>query len=328
MNELPPAVVISGPTAAGKTEVAIELAQLHPVDLISVDSAQVYRGMNVGTAKPDPNTLAQYPHALIDIREPEQPYSAADFVRDASDKMLQSYNNGRIPLLVGGTTLYINALRYGLDELPPADASVRAELEARARQIGWPAMHRELAEIDPLIGATIRPNDPQRIGRALEIHRLTGKRPSELMSGRGPDRMCASLFIVITAADRAVLHQRIDARWQQMIEHGLVREVEQLMARPGMSADSSVLRAVGYRQAIDYLNGEIGQDEFIRTGAAATRQLAKRQLTTLRQFRGALWYDPFVTDKMQQNPIDCTELVQDRWQQEVCLGVHLPAGSV
>ena len=297
-SQLPPAIVISGPTAAGKTAVAIELARRFPVDLISVDSAQVYRGMDVGSAKPDAATLAQFPHALIDIRDPEHAYSAADFIRDAGEKMRQSQRNGRIPLLVGGTTLYIKALRYGLDELPAADPSVRAALAEQAEKLGWPAMHRELITIDPAMKRQIRPNDPQRIQRALEIYRLTGRKPSELMSGRGPERMRDSLLMVITAADRTVLHQRIDRRWQHMIEQGLVDEVRKILARPGMSAESSVLRAVGYRQTIDYLDGKIDRKELVRRGAAATRQLAKRQLTALRQFGRALWYDPFFADTM------------------------------
>ena len=300
---LPPAVVITGPTAAGKTAVAIELARRFPVDLISVDSAQVYRGMNVGSAKPDADTLAQFPHALIDIREPEQTYSAADFVRDAGEQMQQSRRNGRIPLLVGGTTLYIKALRYGLDELPAADPSVRAALAEQAAKRGWAAMHTELVAIDPALRNHIRRNDPQRIQRALEIHHLTGRKPSELMSGRGPDRMRNSLFIVITPADRRVLHQRIDDRWRQMVEQGLIGEVQQLLARSGMNADSSVLRAVGYRQTIDYLHGKIDRNELVLRGAAATRQLAKRQLTALRQFGRALWYDPFFMDTMGRNAL-------------------------
>lgn len=300
---LPPAIVVTGPTAAGKTAIAIELARRFPVDLISVDSAQVYRGMDVGSAKPDAAMLAQFPHALINIREPEHAYSAADFVRDASELMQLSRRNGRIPLLVGGTTLYIKALRYGLDELPAADPSVRATLAEQAEKRGWAALHGELVAIDPVLKNHIRPNDPQRIQRALEIHRLTGRRPSEMMSGRGPDRMRNSLFIVITPADRSVLHQRIDDRWRQMIDHGLIDEVRKLLARSGMSADSSVLRAVGYRQTVDYLNGEIDQQELVLRGAAATRQLAKRQLTALRQFGRALWYDPFFTDTMGRNAL-------------------------
>ncbi|MEM1082107.1 MAG: tRNA (adenosine(37)-N6)-dimethylallyltransferase MiaA [Pseudomonadota bacterium] len=298
-SNLPPCLVISGPTASGKTELAMRLADRWPIDLISVDSAQVYEGMNVGSAKPDRETLKHYPHALIDIRPPHQSYSAADFVRDASELIHQSCEEGRLPVLVGGTTLYLKALRYGLDDLPPADQHIRAELKARGEQGGWPALHLDLARVDPTLAVKIRPNDPQRIIRALELHQLTGQAPSALMSGRGPDRMPTSVFMVVTATERSSLHARINQRWSRMVELGLREEVEQLLDTwPGDAEDLGALRAVGYRQTVDHLRGHIDRAQWLKQGAAATRQLAKRQLTALRQWSGALWYDPWIVDTM------------------------------
>lgn len=291
-GRLPACVVLAGPTAAGKTEIAMALADRFDVRLISVDSAQVYRHMNVGTAKPDPTMLERYPHALIDIRDPEQVYSAAEFVRDASSAVQDAKRDGKLPVLVGGTMMYFNALRYGLDKLPESDPAVRERLASEAEQEGWAAMHDRLASVDPEAAGKIRPSDPQRIQRALEIHALTGRPPSALWRGRGGDRLPDSLMLVVTPADRGNLHRRIEQRWGEILDSGLIEETRALVARPGLEVDSPVLRAVGYRQVVGHLRGEYDRDELVNRGAAATRRLAKRQLTALRQWTGGRWHDP------------------------------------
>jgi len=292
VRPLPPCVVITGPTAAGKTEFALSLAERFAVRLISVDSVQVYRGLDVGSAKPDRQTLARFPHALVDIRDPGEPYTAADFARDAEAEIRSARAAGRIPVVVGGTALYLRALRYGLDSMPRADPAYRNRLAARGKREGWPALHAELADLDPASGRAIRPQDPQRIQRALELHHVTKQRPSELRSGRGRDRMRSSLMIVITPANRAALHRRIALRWEGMLERGLVEEVQRVAEAEGWNLDLPALRAVGYRQTLAYLSGSISRSELPARGAAATRQLAKRQLTAFRQWAGGLWYDP------------------------------------
>lgn len=288
----PRAVCLMGPTASGKTALAVALAERRGYAVISVDSALVYRGMDVGTAKPDPATLARVPHALVDIRDPEQGYSAAEFRADALHAMEEARENGRVPLLVGGTGLYFRALTRGLSGLPAADAGVRAALEAEARQRGWAAMHGRLAAADPLAAARIHPNDPQRIQRALEVLALTGQPISAQQrggSGRPPWRF---LRLVLGTAHRAELHARVERRFHAMLEAGLVEEVRCLRARPGLHPDLPAMRAVGYRQVWGYLDGDYGLDEAIKRGVHATRQLAKRQLTWLRSERDAVWIDP------------------------------------
>jgi tRNA dimethylallyltransferase len=289
---LPPSVVVSGPTAAGKTDIALEIARRFDVQLISVDSVQVYRGMDIGSAKPDAATLARYPHALIDVREPEQTYSAADFTRDAEREMRRAAGAGRLPVLVGGTAMYLRALRWGLDAMPAADPGIRRRLQAEASQRGWPALHARLGELDPASAERIRPSDPQRIQRALEICLVSGRPASSFRRGRGADRLAGSLLLVICPPDRAELHRRIGARFDAMLEQGLVGEVERLMARPGWDRRLPAMRAVGYRQVIDHLSGELDVRDLPARGAAATRQLAKRQLTALRRWHGGRWYDP------------------------------------
>lgn len=289
---LPPALVIAGPTAAGKTVVALELARRFPVALISADSAQVYRGLDVGSAKPGRETLTRFPHALVDIRDPEKPYTAADFARDAAAEMHRAAAAGRLPVLVGGTVLYLRALRYGLDPLPAADPEIRTRIEGEAAEQGWPALHRRLADIDPDSARRIRSGDPQRIQRALEIHALTGRRPSRLMHGPRRDRLARSLTLVLTPADRHILHRNIARRWQEMLACGVIGETARLLARPGISRDLPAMRAVGYRQVAAFLDGHGDVDDCGRRVRAATRQLAKRQLTGLRRWSGALWYDP------------------------------------
>jgi tRNA dimethylallyltransferase len=278
-----PVIFIMGPTASGKTALAIELLAHFPCDIISVDSGQVYRGMDIGTAKPDAATLAQAPHRLIDIREPQQGYSAAEFRDDALREIRTITAAGRIPVLAGGTMLYFRALEHGLSPLPSADDTIRAAIEAEAREKGWEAMHRELLRIDPVAGARIHPNDPQRIERALEVYRLTGSSMSELQQAQIAEALPYNIIkFAILPNDRERLRQRIAQRFISMIEQGFIDEVAALMQRPELSADTPALRAVGYRQLWSYLAGAMTREEAIEKGIIATRQFAKRQLTWLR----------------------------------------------
>ena len=262
----------------------------YPVRLISVDSAQVYRGLDVGAAKPEPALLARYPHELLDLRWPEQSYSAADFVADAEAAMRRAAAAGQLPVLVGGTMLYARALLYGLDPLPPADPDVRRRIAERAETLGWEALHGELARHDPVAAARIRPSDRQRVQRALEVQELTGRNLSSWQSGPRRPRF-ASLRVVLTTADRAILHERIAERFEAMLRSGLVDEVAGLRQRPGLTVEHPAMRSVGYRQVWDMLDGRFAEHELRARVVAATRQLAKRQLTALRRFCAALWYD-------------------------------------
>ena len=289
---LPPAVFLMGPTASGKTGLAIALRECFPLDIISVDSALVYRGMDIGTAKPDRATLRRAPHALIDLRDPSASYSAAEFREDALAEMARITERGRVPLLVGGTMLYFRALSRGLAELPPASPELRQRIEAQAREQGWQALHERLAALDPEAARRIHPNDPQRIQRALEVIGLSGRRMSDLQRRQPPPQLpYRVLRIVVCPQPRSVLHQRIGARFRQMLEQGFLDEVRALRARGDLRRDLPSMRCVGYRQAWSHLEGEIGYEEMCRKAVAATRQLAKRQLTWLRQESGALWYD-------------------------------------
>lgn len=287
---LPPAVIVTGPTAAGKTALAMALATRWPVRLISADSAQVYRGMDIGTAKPDPATLERFPHDLIDLIEPEQAYSAARFVTDCEQAMQAAYEGGQWPVIVGGTPLYLRALLYGLDDLPEADPAFRANMAERAQEQGWAAIHAELAAIDPIMAGRVRVSDPQRIQRALEIWHCTGQPPSQLMSGPRLPRF-DSVRVVVAPASRASLHARIEQRFAAMMAAGFLDEVEVLRQRPGLTIDHPAMRAVGYRQAWQWLDGQGDRAQFEAATLAATRQLAKRQLTALRQLHGGVWYD-------------------------------------
>jgi tRNA dimethylallyltransferase len=292
----PRAVFLMGPTASGKTELAVELRRRLPVDIISVDSALVYRGMDIGTAKPDAATLAEAPHALIDIRDPSERYSAAEFRADALAEMRRITGAGRVPLLAGGTMLYFKALSEGLAELPAADDAVRRQLEAEAAKHGWAAMHRRLAAADPEAARRIHPNDPQRIQRALEVIELTGRRLSDLQRRQeAADTGYRVLRVVACPQPRAVLHRRIESRLDQMLEAGFLDEVRALRARGDLDPDMPSMRCVGYRQAWAFLEGEIDRDEMRLRAIYATRQLAKRQLTWLRRETTALWYDPGVS---------------------------------
>ncbi len=289
----PLAIFLMGPTASGKTALACPLADRFPVELISVDSALVYRGLDIGSAKPDAVTLARYPHALIDIRDPAQPYSAADFREDALVAMEAIRERGNVPLLVGGTGLYFRALQRGLSDLPEADPALRQTLAAEAASIGWTAMHARMAALDPVAGARIRPGDAQRIQRALEVMTLTGRPLTELQQvgtvQRFPWRV---LKLALLPDDRSLLHERIARRFDEMLAAGFLDEVRQLKRRADLHADLPAIRAVGYRQAWEYLEGEGDATTFRNRAIYATRQLAKRQVTWLRSEYDARTFDP------------------------------------
>lgn len=293
MNEhLPPAVFIMGPTASGKTELAMALADRLPVELISVDSALVYRGMDIGTAKPSPTELERYPHRLIDICDPAEAYSAERFRRDALRAMAEISARGKIPLLVGGTMLYYRALQYGLSRLPASEPAVRKALETEMNTRGLARLHAQLAEVDPESAQRIHPNDTQRTLRALEVWRLSGQALSKLQAQqRGEAMPYRAIKLVRAPAERAVLHERIQRRFHAMLENGFEEEVRGLVARGDLDPELPSMRSVGYRQVWEWLRGEYGHDEMIQRGIAATRQLAKRQMTWLRSEKEAMWLD-------------------------------------
>lgn len=284
MNPLP-ILCLAGPTAAGKTASTLALAKRWPIEIINVDSATIYREMDIGTAKPTPAEQALVPQHLLNIRDPAESYSAADFCTDTTTLIDQILARGRIPLLCGGTMMYYKALREGLNDLPQADQAVRAELEADAKQLGWPALHARLAEVDPATAARLAPNDSQRIQRALEIWRLSGQPMSVLLQQQksqpiGTPRHFITLSL--EPSDRLALHRRIALRYELMLEQGLIDEVERLYARGDLHPGLPSIRCVGYRQLWDYLDGKTGKAQAIEQAIAATRQLAKRQLTWLR----------------------------------------------
>ncbi|HEJ9487698.1 MULTISPECIES: tRNA (adenosine(37)-N6)-dimethylallyltransferase MiaA [Proteus] len=287
----PKAIFLMGPTASGKTALAIALRQKLPVDIISVDSALIYRGMDIGTAKPDANEQSLAPHRLIDILDPAFPYSAADFRRDALNAMEEITAAGRIPLLVGGTMLYFKALLEGLSPLPSANSDVRAEIEKKAAEQGWEAIHKELAFVDPVAAQRIHPNDPQRLSRALEVYLISGKTMTELTKISGESLPYDVYQFAIAPKDRNVLHQRIEARFKQMLTCGFEDEVKSLYERGDLHEDLPSVRCVGYRQMWSYLSGEIDYDEMVYRGICATRQLAKRQITWLRGWNDIHWLD-------------------------------------
>jgi tRNA dimethylallyltransferase len=285
------AVLLMGPTASGKSRLAMEIAAHLPVEIVSVDSAQVYRGMDIGTAKPGADEQRAVPHHLIDILDPTEPYSAARFRADAVRLVAEIAGRGRIPLLVGGTMLYFKALRDGLSELPPADAEVRAAIDSDARRRGWPALHAELARVDPDTAARLAPADAQRIQRALEVFRVTGTPMSRQLGARGAAPPFGLLPIALVPGDRSALHRRIAARFDAMLAAGLVDELKGLRARYALHATLPSMRCVGYRQAWSYLEGAYDRAELRDRGIFATRQLAKRQLTWLRAWTGLQTFD-------------------------------------
>jgi tRNA dimethylallyltransferase len=299
-KELPPAVLILGPTASGKTTAAVELVRRHPFAIISVDSATIYRDMNIGTAKPDPETLAIAPHALIDIRDPTGSYSAAEFREDAILEMHKATRDGQIPLLVGGTMLYFRALLGGLSDLPPASETIRRDLEAEAAASGWHVLHARLRSLDPESANAIHPNDRQRIQRALEVIMLSGEKMSVLQR-QGMERSLGYrvLKLVVCPESRPQLHQQIESRFHHMLAIGFMDEMKMLRARYELDARMPSMRCVNYRQAWQYMEEEISRDEMVEKALAATRQLAKRQLTWLRQESDALWYDSHADEAQQ-----------------------------
>ncbi len=284
-----------GPTASGKTDFAADWAERLGTAIVSVDSALVYRRMDIGSAKPDAATLARAPHLLLDLREPHEPYSAAEFARDARRAMDALAAQGRVPLLVGGTGLYFKALLEGLAELPESDPATRAVLQAELAERGLPALHAELRAIDPVAAARIQPGDPQRTLRALEVFRLSGRPISEWQAqgtGPRPPFPFRVLKLVLAPTERTVLHERIARRFRAMLEAGFLDEVRALRADPRLHPELPSMRAVGYRQAWRHLDGAIDHAAFVEQGIAATRHLAKRQLTWLRGEQAALWFDP------------------------------------
>ncbi|HEX4045133.1 MAG TPA: tRNA (adenosine(37)-N6)-dimethylallyltransferase MiaA [Gammaproteobacteria bacterium] len=290
-----------GPTASGKTPLAIELVQRFPCEIISVDSAMVYRGMDIGTAKPNAEVLSLAPHRLISIVDPAEPYSAGQFYQDALREIAAIHANGKIPLLVGGTMLYFRVLQRGLAPLPLANPTIRAQLQDRAEKTSWAGLHAELAEIDPVTAARLQPNDSQRIQRALEVYLLTGKPISAWHTQNRPLLSPYTAYnLALAPTERAVLHARIAQRFEHMLAQGFIEEVQQLYQRHDLTATLPALRAVGYRQAWAYLSGQMDYAAFCDQTLAATRQLAKRQLTWLRTWPAVTWFDSDAADLVAQ----------------------------
>jgi len=291
-SSLPKIITLMGPTASGKTDLAIYLREHFPVDIISVDSAMVYRGLDIGSAKPSSEELIKAPHRLIDVIDPLEAYSAARFRKDALKEMDEIIKAGRIPLLVGGTMLYFRALLDGLSKLPESDATTRKKIAEQAKKIGWEKMHLRLAEVDAEAAERIHPNDPQRISRALEVFEMTGKAMSLLQKEQKAEPLSYNVLkLALMPSDRAVLHQRIETRFKQMLKHGLIEEVKALRERGDLHEDLPAIRAVGYRQVWDYLNDRLDYTEMEERGVIATRQLAKRQFTWLRSEKDLTIYD-------------------------------------
>jgi tRNA dimethylallyltransferase len=295
IDQRPLAVFLMGPTASGKTALACALADRFALDIISVDSALVYHGLDIGSAKPDAATLQKHPHRLIDIRDPSQPYSAADFRDDALREMASIAAQGRVPLLVGGTGLYFRALQYGLSDLPQADADIRERLAEEAASLGWHVLHARLAELDPTAAARIGPSDAQRIQRALEVIELTGEPMSAQQSALPAPFGYRVLKIALLPEDRAALHARIAERFDAMLATGFLDEVKRLKSRRDLHPDLPAIRAVGYRQAWQHLDGAFDAAELRNYGIFATRQLAKRQITWLRSELDARVFDPDIS---------------------------------
>lgn len=312
MAALKPVVFLMGPTCSGKTGAAVELVQRLPLEIINVDSALVYQGLEIGAARPEPEVLARAPHRLLGFLDPAEPYSAARFREDALREIADIHAAGRVPLLVGGTMLYFKALQQGLADLPAADPAVRADIDAIAREHGWPEVHRLLAEVDPETAARLKPNDGQRLQRALEVYRITGEPLSALhrrqqsvalsdTEGGGlPAFPYTANCFALAPASRALLHERIAIRFRAMLEQGLVAEVERLRQRVDLHRELPAIKAVGYRQVWDYLDGRYGYEEMVERGIIATRQLAKRQFTWLRGWPDLEWFDSDAPDLQER----------------------------
>jgi tRNA dimethylallyltransferase len=311
LSDQPPILCIVGPTGAGKTHLAMALAEHakaigQTVEIISMDSALVYRGLDIGSAKPTLAEQAAVQHHLIDILEPTESYSAARFANDAKRLCKEIRDRGNIPVVVGGTMLYWRAWAYGLSSLPPADPEVRARLDEQGKAIGWPAMHSELAKVDPVTAARLQPNDSQRVQRALEVYEITGKPMSELLAdspsedGREGSAIPEWIELIsLEPSDRSRLHQNLEKRFDEMLVGGLLEEVELLKKNPKLHGDLPAIRSVGYRQVWEYLSGEVDQAEMRYKALAATRQLGKRQLTWLRAIAGRKTFDPFNPDELK-----------------------------
>lgn len=300
-KKLPPAIAILGPTASGKSNLALSITDHFPIEIISIDSAQVYRYMDIGSAKPDPQILTKIPHHLINLIDPDQQYSAAQFRHDALLTMKEITRRGNIPLLVGGTMLYFKALREGLSDLPPADQQIRKEIEASAAEKGWSTLHHLLQSVDPISAERIQPNDSQRIQRALEIYYLTGKPMSQQMVSSQPASIPYRLIsIALLPSDRKVLHQRIQHRFETMLEMGLIEEVRSILSQFPLTLEMPSIRCVGYRQVYQYLQSQLSLMELREKGAAATRQLAKRQLTWLRSMEQLTEFDCLADNLLEQ----------------------------
>lgn len=311
MNNKPKAIFLMGPTASGKTDLAIALRESLPVEVISVDSALIYKGMDIGTAKPSLEELEKAPHRLIDMLDPAESYSAMNFRADALKEMAEITASGRIPLLVGGTMLYYKALIEGLSPLPSADSEVRAKIEQKAAEFGWGVLHQDLMAIDPVSANRINPNDSQRINRALEVFYITSKTMTELTAQQGESLPYDVLQFAIAPEDRTVLHQRIEQRFHKMIALGFEQEVRKLFERGDLNIDLPSIRCVGYRQMWEYLQGDISLDEAIFKGICATRQLAKRQITWLRGWQSEItWLDSLQPERAQ-------DVVLEKWENSI-----------
>ncbi len=318
VTSIPQVICLMGPTAAGKTDLAVQLSERLACDIVSVDSALIYRGMDIGTAKPDPVLQARFPHRLIDILDPAQSYSAAQFCADAQREIATILATGRTPLLVGGTMMYFHALQGGLASLPQADAQVRKRLLDEARQFGWPHLHAKLQEVDPVSAARIHPNDPQRISRALEVYLVSGETlsahwqrqsagniesadyTSSEKQEAAPVLPYTMLNLAVAPANRKWLHERIRRRFEEMLRQGLVDEVKQLYERGDLNLDMPSMRCVGYRQVWEYLEGKLDYTEMVERGVVATRQLAKRQLTWLRGWKDLHWLESTADNLLDQ----------------------------
>lgn len=292
VHELPPAIFLMGPTASGKTALALELVEKYPCEIISVDSALVYKGMDIGTAKPDADMQRRAPHRLIDLIDPAESYSAANFREDALREMADITARGKVPLLTGGTMMYFKFLRDGAAQLPQADEEVRERLLAEGLQYGWPHMHEKLAAIDPQSAERLKPMDSQRIQRALEVYEVSGKTLTEFWAEQQSEPLPYHVVnLAVCPRERSTLHERIALRFRQMMEQGFIDEVKKLHARGDLNVNMPSVRAVGYRQVWDYLDGKYDYEEMIERGIIATRQLAKRQVTWLRSWPDLYWLE-------------------------------------